>query len=158
MRSLAEQLPVPIATSALLQIPSILAFLPTSAVIGVLTYDSERLGLSHLQALSIDASRVRIYGMPVNGHLRDVIQNGATYDTFAMEKEMVGQAAKLIEQVRSEGKTLGAIVLECTQMPPFAEAIQRRTRVPVYDVFSLGQWFYSGLVKQTPSAWCKDSD
>lgn len=93
--------------------------------------------------------------MPANGHLRAVIQNGATYDASEMEKEMVGQAGKLVEQVGSKRNALGAIVLECTQMPPYAEAIQRRIKVPVYDVYTMGQWFYSGLVRQTPSEWNK---
>ncbi|KAF2798715.1 hypothetical protein K505DRAFT_295997 [Melanomma pulvis-pyrius CBS 109.77] len=148
---LAERLPVPIATSALLQIPSIRAFLPARQSIGVLTYDGARLGTAHLEQLGIDPTLVCIRGMPANGHLRAVIQNGAEYDELALEREMVDEATALLQQ----NPNIGALVLECTQMPPFAEAIQRAAEVPVYDVYTMGMWFYSGLVRRTPGSWNK---
>jgi hypothetical protein len=43
---------------------------------------------------------------------------------------------------------VGAVVLECTQMPPFAEAIQKVVGLPVYDVYTMGMWFYSGLASR----------
>lgn len=90
--------------------------------------------------------------MPANGHLRKVIQDGAKYDEIAMEQEMVDEATEL---VRNEAGRIGAIVLECTQMPPYAEAIQRTVGVPVYDVYTMGLWFYSGLTRRCPMAWGK---
>lgn len=141
-----------------MQIPSILAFLPKGYVIGVLTYDGARLGSDHLRQLSIDPSYVHIRGMPANGHLRAIIQNGAQYDESFMEREMVNEAVALVKEMQSRGKLLGAIVLECTQMPPYAEAIQKKVDVPVYDVYTMGIWFYSGLVRRTPAAWRGEID
>jgi len=94
--------------------------------------------------------------MPADGRLRDVIQNGATYDAILLEKEMVNEAVNMMDEVEGEERKIGAIVLECTQMPPFAKAIQQRTGVPVYDVYTLGTWFYAGLVRQTPPMWKND--
>ncbi|KAF7672886.1 hypothetical protein GT037_008837 [Alternaria burnsii] len=153
---LASQLPIPLATSALLQIPSILILLPKHTVVGVLTYDSARLGAIHLQALGLNASRIRIRGMPAQGHLRKVIQCGAIYEASAMEREMVEQAMRLIEEAELDRQTIGAIVLECTQMPPYAEAIQRKTGLPIYDVYTMGEWFYNGLVRRMPVGWRED--
>jgi Asp/Glu/hydantoin racemase len=73
-----------------------------------------------------------------------------------MERETVERAGKLIEEARHEQRTIGAIVLECTQMPPYAEAIQRKTGVPVYDVYTMGEWFYNGLVRRTSDRWRED--
>jgi Asp/Glu/hydantoin racemase len=132
------------------QVPSVLALLPVDKKVGVLTYDGSRLGALHLESLGIDPRRVRIRGMPNDGHLRRVIQDGVKYDEIAMEREMVDEAEAL---VKSEEGAISAFVLECTQMPPYAEAIQRRVDVPVYDVYTMVQWFYSGLVRRRPAIW-----
>lgn len=87
--------------------------------------------------------------MPANGHLRAVIQTGAEYNELAMKQEMVDEVTALLQQ----NPNIGALVLECTQMPPYAEAIQRAVKVPVYDVYTMGMWFYSGLVRRTPKSW-----
>ncbi len=42
---------------------------------------------------------------------------------------------------------LGAIVLECTNMSPYASDIQAVVGLPVFDMYSLMQWIYSALVK-----------
>lgn len=150
---LAERLPIPICTSALVQIPSIITLLPKLHKIAILTYDGERLGDLHLNALGIDKTRVRVYGMPSSGYLRAVIQKGEMYDHKKLESEMVESARYAVDELEGQGQRCGAIVLECTQMPPFAEAIQTATGRPVYDVFTLGMWFYSGLVRRSPQSW-----
>jgi hypothetical protein len=40
---------------------------------------------------------------------------------------------------------VGAIVLECTNMPPYAAAVQRATGRPVYDIYSMITYFHAGL-------------
>jgi hypothetical protein len=40
---------------------------------------------------------------------------------------------------------VGAIVLECTNMPPYAAALQAQTGLPVYDIYSMITWFHAGL-------------
>lgn len=152
-RQLSERIGIPIATSALVQIPSVRAFLGLEKIIGVLTYDGERLGERHLRELGADPAAIRIRGLPATGHTRKVIQDGVKYDGAEMEQEMVDAAVQLVESIREEGKEVGAVVLECTQMPPYAAAIQEQVGVPVYDVYTMGTWFYSGLVRKTPAAW-----
>jgi Asp/Glu/hydantoin racemase len=94
--------------------------------------------------------------MPSTGHLRAVIQKGAKYDHEELEVEMVEQARYAVDDMEGSGQPCGAIVLECTQMPPFAEAIQKLTGKPVYDVYTMGMWFYSGLVRRTPQMWISE--
>ena len=40
----------------------------------------------------------------------------------------------------------GAIVLECTNMPPYAAAIRQATALPVFDITSLIQMVHAALV------------
>lgn len=151
---LAARLPIPIATSALVQIPSIMAIMAPSQTLGILTYDSQRLQLAHVESAGVHPAlldRVHIAGAPTGGHLHRLVQQNAAYDHKAIEAELVATAQQLIQ----EWPTMSVLVLECTQMPPFAEAIQRSMgrSVQVYDVYSMVNWFYGGLVKRVPSSW-----
>ncbi|KAI1613144.1 hypothetical protein EDD37DRAFT_626709 [Exophiala viscosa] len=147
---LAKRLPIPVATSALLHIPSILAFLPADASIGVLTFDDTKLGPLHLSQLSIrDVDRVHIIGAPKGGSLQRLVCDDIEYSHEDIEKELV-EAALEIAQRHPETR---AILLECTQMAPFAVAIQQAVEWPVYDVYTMGCWFYSGLSRHRPQAW-----
>ena len=46
---------------------------------------------------------------------------------------------------------LGAFVLECTDLPPFAEAIRQTTGRPVFDFVTLLGWIHSALASPSPS-------
>lgn len=55
-----------------------------------------------------------------------------------MEKEVVDAALILVKK-HSKVK---AIVLECTNMPPFTHAVEQATGLRVWDVLTLGKWLY----------------
>jgi len=40
---------------------------------------------------------------------------------------------------------VGAIVCECTNMPPFAHAIHEAVQLPVFDVVTMVKWFQASL-------------
>lgn len=154
LHRLAERLPIPIATSALIQVPSILALLPPQKIVGILTFDGSKLGPTHLEQLGVPSSlhhRVHIAGPPAGGCLQRLVKEDAPYDFQSIQNEL-NETARAMLEAHPE---IGAIVLECTQMPPFAEAIQQAvgSHVAVYDVYSMAMWFYSGLAKRTPGEW-----
>ncbi|VUC35934.1 unnamed protein product [Clonostachys rosea] len=152
---LSARIPIPISTSSLLQLPSLLAILPSNKSIGILTYDDARLGPLHLSQLGIDTTKraIPIRGAPANGHLRRLITEGGPYIHHEIEDELVDVAKRLIAECEESGTEIAGLLLECTQMPPFAEAIQKATGVPVYDVYTMGMWFYSGLATRRPQRW-----
>ncbi|KAF3008263.1 hypothetical protein E8E14_001382 [Neopestalotiopsis sp. 37M] len=92
---LSERLPVPVLTSALVQVPSIIALLAPKQKVGILTYDDSRLGDMHLEKLGILPSRVCIQGAPADGHLRHHIQDGAKYVHEQIETELVEVAQEM---------------------------------------------------------------
>lgn len=148
-RRLASRLPIPIATSSLVQIPSILSLIPPARTVGILTYDHTRLGVTHLEKLGISPARCHIRGAPPEGNLRGHIQHGRQYLYEAIAKELKATAKDMITQFPD----IAAIVLECTNMAPFAEVIQSAVHMPVYDVYTMGSWFYSGIVNLRPKRW-----
>ena len=56
-------------------------------------------------------------------------------DVDLAREEHVRVARRLV----AEHPDIGAIVLECTNMPPYAADIQRETGRPVFDITSLGR-------------------
>jgi hypothetical protein len=42
---------------------------------------------------------------------------------------------------------VGAILLECSDMPPFAWAIQSAVQLPVFDFITMLNWIYYGVVQ-----------
>lgn len=84
-----------------------------------------------------------------------MIQENAPYVHADIETELVQVAKSAVEEHGNGEGAVGAVVLECTQMPCFADAIQNAvgTGIPVYDVYTMGCWFYEGLVRRRPATW-----
>lgn len=87
--------------------------------------------------------------MPAGGALQRHIGGGEAYAHDEIAAELVGAARRLL----ADRPDVAALCLECTNMPPFAEAVQAAVGVPVYDVVSMADWFYSGLVQRRPERW-----
>jgi len=52
------------------------------------------------------------------------------------------------ERLQSANPDLGAIVLECTDMPPYAHAVQRATGLPIFDLTTLTNMVYQAVVRE----------
>ena len=44
---------------------------------------------------------------------------------------------------------IGALLLECSDMPPYAKQIQDATGLPVWDFVTLIDWIHSGVVSRS---------
>ncbi|MED4731871.1 hypothetical protein P9597_27815 [Aneurinibacillus migulanus] len=59
-----------------------------------------------------------------------VLEGGEQLDKQEFEREIVYQATKMIR----EHPTMRALVLECTNMPPYRESLKREIGLPVFDI------------------------
>ena len=50
------------------------------------------------------------------------------------------------EALIGQHKDIGAVLLECTNMVPYARALSEHLRLPVFDIYGFVCWFQSGLV------------
>ena len=60
-------------------------------------------------------------------------------------EDVVTAGRRLVER----NPDVGAIVLECTNMPPYAADVSRATGLPVHDFHSFVCWFQAGLRPRT---------
>ncbi|WP_438992143.1 hypothetical protein [Lentibacter sp.] len=70
--------------------------------------------------------------------------NAPELDTAAAQVEIKLAAEELCQR----HPDIGALVLECTNMPPYAAAVATATELPVYSIYSFVSWFQSGLTPQ----------
>jgi hypothetical protein len=139
-RELAAALPVPVATSALLQLPIVERTLPAGRRAGVLTFDAAALTAPHFEGVGADPA-TPVVGMPPGSEFCRSIRAGDDRVPYAvLEAEVLAAARDLA--ARPE---IGAIVCECTNLAPFSAAIADHTGLPVYDIVSLVRWFHQGL-------------
>lgn len=139
---LKAELGVPFASSALMQLPMVEALLPVGQRAGILTISAESLTSAHLRAAGA-RDDTAMAGLPVQGAFASAIFADSKHMDFeACRKEMIAAAVELIEGPDE----IGAIVLECTNMAPYAADVARATGRPVYSIVSFLNWFQAGLV------------
>lgn len=138
---LARRVPVPVATSALLQVPLLARMLPAGRRVGVLTFSAETLSARHLMTVGAPAD-TPIEGLRADGIFRRAILGEAVADSYATrEREAIEAAQRLV----TRHPEVAAIVLECTNLVPHAAAIQAATGRPVHDIMTLVDWLMAGV-------------
>jgi len=138
---LAARLPVPVATSALLLIPTLTRLMPAGRRVGVLTFSARDLTPAHLAAAGAPTD-TPVEGVAENGVFQRAIYEQPTDDSIAArEAEVVAAAQRLIARHRD----VGAVMFECTNFPPHRAAVQAATGLPVYDIWNLVTLLRDGL-------------
>jgi hypothetical protein len=143
-RELADYCSVPVATSALLQVPMVARILPRGKRPAILTFSAESLTARHLEAAGADAA-TPIYGMPAKSEFQRAIREGDASVPFATLRREVLETAE--RTVRSDA-SIGALVLECTNLAPYSRDIGRLTGLPVFDIVTLVHWFHRSLAPE----------
>ena len=148
-QDMAAHLDIPVALSSLLQVAWVQSLLPLDKVCGVITIDAERLTTKHLTTVGAAAS-TPIVGMPTRGAFAEFILSERSIDDLSgVDKPAVEMRrhieAELIAASRALPRNTGAIVLECTNLPPYRAALRKHTGLPIYDVQTLVRWFWAGF-------------
>jgi Asp/Glu/hydantoin racemase len=143
-QELAAHCSVPVATSALLQVPMVARVLPKGKRPGILTFSTESLSMHHLAAVGI-APDTPVVGLPMTSEFQRSIREGDNAVPFEVLKNEVLDTA---ERMIKDDPSIGAIVCECTNITPYAHEINRRLGVPVFDMVTLVHWFHRALRPQ----------
>lgn len=120
---LSQAVPVPVLTSSLLQARH-------CPYPGIVTFDAQSLTLQILQAAGVPA------GTPVAGvrpgceFHRRILDNDTVLDLAEAQRNVVEAAVRLVQAFPS----IESIVLECTNMPPYREAVAAAVGREVHDI------------------------
>lgn len=140
-KQLSAAIGVPVAASSLMQVAWIDQLLPPGQRTGILTIDSTSLTDVHLSAAGAALDT------PIGGtqhgkeFTRAILGDETTLDIEQCRIDNINAAKALVE----DHPEVAAIVLECTNMVPYAADIQAHTERPVYSIYTLINWFQSGL-------------
>lgn len=136
---------IPVFLSSWLQVPFIRQILPPHKKIGALVGNSRYVTRKVLAGAGIDESiPIVIAGMEDQPAFRSaiILENGVL-DSDAIEQEAVSMA----KQLKQDHPDIGAVFLECSDLPPYAAAIQEAVHLPVFDFTTMINFMYSTLVR-----------
>jgi len=141
---MASAVNVPVFTSSLMQVPLVYAMLKPTQKVGIITINSKALSQKHLGAVGVDKVPHVILGTEDEEEFtRAILDNEMELDVDKSRADLVKVAAKLV----ADNPDVGAVVLECTNMMPYAAAIQQEIDLPVFDIYTLVQMVHLAAVR-----------
>jgi len=136
---------VPTFLSSVLQVPIMMRALKPKQKVGIICANSPYLTPGLLTQCGVaDLSRVVIVGTQDCPEFRNIIECTGRFNSRKIEQELVGVAKQFV----SQNPEIGAILLECSDMPPYAWAIQNAVRLPVFDFITMINWIYNAVVRR----------
>lgn len=153
---IARHVGVPVATSSLMQVPFVERLLPPGRRAGVLTISAAHLSQAHLRAAGAAPDTPVVGTEGGREFTRAILGDEPELDAAAAEADILDAGEALV----GRHPEVGAVVLECTNMAPYARALAERIRLPVFDIVSFATWFHAGLCPRdfghpasAPRAW-----
>jgi Asp/Glu/hydantoin racemase len=139
---LAAHVRVPVTTSALMQVPWVQAMLPPGRRVGIITVSAASLTHRHLAAAGVPPD-TPVVGTEDGREFFRVLIRGDKQDLdVALASADILDAGRALTTRHPD---IGAIVLECTNMPPYAFALREALSLPIYDIYTLITWLHAGL-------------
>ncbi len=144
-QDLVNAVSIPVFTSSLLQVHLVREIIKSDQKVGILTARRQSLSHKHFLGVGVQSCQLAVIGMDSAEEFSAVFVKGKpTIDIDKCRHEIVSAAIELVDS----NPDIGAIILECTNMPPFADAIQNTVGLPVFDVITMINFAYSSVNKQ----------
>lgn len=147
-KKVADAVDIPVYLSGVMQVPWIRAGLKSTQKIGVICGDAPHLTYSLFESCGVskeDYERCVIIGAQDEPEFYKFDKNVGNFDSAKVRQELVGLAKKL----QQENPELGAILLECTDMPPYAASIQAETNLPVFDTTTMIKFLHNVVAQRS---------
>ncbi len=134
-RELSDAVNIPVFTSSLIQVPFAYSLTGAKGPVGVLTASKSGLTQKHFEAVGAGHIPVSVQGMEHHPEFYDVIVQGnrSEMDIAKIEAEVLASALEL----QMKTPEMASLVLECTDMPPYAHILQSALKIPVFDLTTL---------------------
>jgi len=134
---------IPVFLTSLLQIP--FKFQITGRPVGIITANAACLTPDHFKGAGIpEELPIVVAGMEGQTEFREaVLEEKGTLDSNKIEREVVQVAGELV----AGHSHIGAILIECSDLPPYAEAVQNAVNLPVYDFVTMINYVHATHVR-----------
>ena len=146
-KQLAEAVDVPVAMSSLLQVNWIKPTLKEGEKIGVICASAASFTPDLLRRTGVeDPDIVVVAGLEDSVEFGPLVgqEQGVNYYNPKKLGEEVAEAALGMMKEHD----LGAILLECSDLPPFAHTVQAATNLPVFDFTTLHNWLFNAVCRR----------
>ena len=126
--------------------------LPPERRVGILTISAESLSPDHLAAAGVDSQTPVVGTESGREFSRAILDDEAGLDVELARLDHLEAGRRLV----ADHPEVGAILLECTNMVPYAPALRQELGLPVYSIYSFVQWFQAGLMPRVFDPWLLD--
>ncbi len=142
--AVANAVNVPVFTSVMLLVPLLLGSLGSDRRLAIVFSSAHAYTDRVRRECGIpDDDRIVVAearGLPA---FAPVLANGDELDDAALELQVRDLVAKLVD----DEPRIACVVLQCSELPPYAAAIQAAVGVPVVDVVTLVEWAHAIAVR-----------
>ena len=143
---IAEAVDIPVSMSSLLQIPIVMKMIVSKKTVGVITASKSCLSRQILYAAGVTSeemmARLYIAGLDDCPEAQgSMVQEKGSLDEDIFRKEVISVASDLIKRK----KDIGAIIMECSELPPYSHDVQVLTKLPVFDFTTMIRFNYVGI-------------
>jgi len=135
---------VPVFMSSLCQLPMIKTALSNDKKIAVFAASGDNLNNDILKNVGTDLSRLFVVNVGDLESFAPIRWGKTTLDNGRLTDDLTALAQKTV----NDNPDIGAILLECSDLPPYAYAIQNATSLPVYDFNTMIDLVYHSVVQK----------
>ncbi len=143
--NVAAAVKVPVFLSSLMQVPLLTIMLGTGKKLGIIVGNSDTVD-DRLLAMAgiVDSSSLVFGGLQNKPEFASaILEECGALDRPRLEAEVVDTAESLCRA----NPTIGALLLECSCIPPYSAAVQRATGLPVFDYIGFINYVHSAVVR-----------
>ena len=149
---LAGEVDIPVFSSPLLLVPLISRLIGKQRNVGILTASKKRLTKEFLEPVGIDETTAYVVeGLEASTEFYACFMGGTRtiLDVDLLRKQVVEIATGFVKA----NPDTGALLLECSDLPPFAADIQEATGKPVFDFITFVNTIHQAVVQRRYSGF-----
>ena len=143
-KDVAAAVGVPVFMSSLCQLATIKTWLPCDRKIAVFAADGASIDDEFLSNVNTTTDQIVVVNVGDMESFAPIRWGKGPLNNGKLEDDLCALAKSVCE---SDPK-IDAILLECSDLPPYAAAIQRATGLPVFDFITLAKWVESAVMQR----------
>lgn len=148
-KEVADAVEVPVFLSSLCQLPLIKTSLSLRKSIAVLAASGDNINDELLAKVGTDMDRLVIENIGSLESFSPIRWGKTELDNGRLTEELCETVLRLVRR----RPDIGAILLECSDLPPYAKAIQTVTGLPVFDFNTMIDMVYHAVVQKSYFGW-----